>query len=340
MATEGRRGRASAVAARWGAARARLERTLVGQVWARMLEVEFIDRSVALAGKAFVSFFPLVIVVAAFLPSSMRTSVFTTLTHRLGITGNALASTREAFASADEVRRATGVLGLILTFFYVSSFTTALQRVYLRAWRRPAGSAIGPYVRGATWFAAVVLYLALLGAARDVLVGGALTPVFVVVALAVGTGLWWLTAYAMLLRQVRFRVLLPVGLFTGTAMGLYGLAATVWMPENVSRNTNQFGTFGIALALVTWFSGAAICIIVGACLGSVLAADPGWIGRLVRGPADAVLAPDAPPDLPPMPRPARLADAFRPIEDDASDAVDESLSRGSARDGPDTPPRR
>jgi hypothetical protein len=30
-----------------------------------MLEIEFVDRSVALAGKAFVSFFPLVIVVAA-----------------------------------------------------------------------------------------------------------------------------------------------------------------------------------------------------------------------------------------------------------------------------------
>jgi hypothetical protein len=29
-----------------------------------MLEIEFVDRSIALAGKAFVSFFPLVIVVA------------------------------------------------------------------------------------------------------------------------------------------------------------------------------------------------------------------------------------------------------------------------------------
>jgi membrane protein len=320
METQPRAGRFGAVTARVRAARARLDSSLIGQVWARMLEVEFIDRSVALAGKAFVSFFPLVIVVAAFLPDAMRADVFTTLTHRLGITGDALASTRTAFASADEVRRATGVLGLILTFFYVSSFTTALQRVYLRAWRRPAGRAIGPYLRGAAWFAAVVLYLALLGAARDVLVGGALTPVFVVVALTVGTGLWWLTAYAMLLRQVRFRVLLPVGLFTGTAMGLYGLAATVWMPENVSRNTDQFGMFGVALALVTWFSGAAICIIVGACLGPVLAADPGWIGRLVRGPADAVLVPGAPPDLPAVTRPTRLADAFRPAEDDVGDA--------------------
>jgi len=38
--------------------RTRLERSIVWRVWERMLETEFIDRSVALAGKAFVSFFP------------------------------------------------------------------------------------------------------------------------------------------------------------------------------------------------------------------------------------------------------------------------------------------
>ena len=56
--------------------RARLERLLVWRVWERMLEIEFVDRSVALAGKAFVSFFPLVIVVAAFVPraSARRSS--------------------------------------------------------------------------------------------------------------------------------------------------------------------------------------------------------------------------------------------------------------------------
>jgi hypothetical protein len=38
--------------------RRRLERMLLWRVWERMLEIEFVDRSVALAGKAFVSFFP------------------------------------------------------------------------------------------------------------------------------------------------------------------------------------------------------------------------------------------------------------------------------------------
>ena len=84
--------------------RDRLERLLLWRVWERMLEIEFLDRSVALAGKAFVSFFPLVIVVAAFVPDRTRSSIITTLTHRLGLQGDALTTTREAFASSDDVR--------------------------------------------------------------------------------------------------------------------------------------------------------------------------------------------------------------------------------------------
>ncbi len=51
--------------------RERAQRTVFWQVWERMLEIEFVDRSVALAGKAFVSFFPLVVVVASFMPSGI-----------------------------------------------------------------------------------------------------------------------------------------------------------------------------------------------------------------------------------------------------------------------------
>ena len=102
-----------------------------------MLEIEFVDRSVALAAKAFVSFLPTVIIVAAFVPEDIRRSIISTLTHRLGMRGDALQLTRDAFASADDIRTATGILGLVLTIFFATSFTTALQRVYLRAWRRP-----------------------------------------------------------------------------------------------------------------------------------------------------------------------------------------------------------
>ena len=269
-------------------ARGRAERTLLWRVWERMLEIEFVDRSVALAGKAFVSFFPLVIVVAAFVPQRFRSFIFTTMTHLLGIRGDALNTVKQAFASSDDVRRATGILGLTLTFFFASSFTTALQRLYLRAWRRAPGGKAGAYTRGLAWLPAVLVYAALLGGARGLTGDGAGFGIFVLVSLMGSSALWWLTAWFMLQGQVRWRVLIPTGLVTGLAMTGYVISAAIWMPEVVSRNDTQFGFFGVALALVTWLSGAAVCILVGACAGPVCAQSQGPVGVLIRGDIEAV----------------------------------------------------
>jgi len=290
--------------------RDRSRRTLVWQVWERMLEIEFVDRSVALAGKAFVSFFPLVVVVAAFMPEGIRTSIFTTLTHRLGMSGSALTTAREAFASASDVRRATGILGLIFTFFFAGSFTTAVQRVYLRAWRRAPGGKVGEYSRGPTWLAAVLVYFAVLGGVRGLLGNGPAFGAFIVFSLASSAAFWWFTAWFLLLGQVRWRVLIPSGLITGVALAGYALAANVWMPHVVTSNENQFGFFGVALAIVTWFSGAAICVLVGACAGPVLAEDSGRIGSLIRGANPSLLVEGAPASLDAPTRELRLRDAF------------------------------
>jgi membrane protein len=295
--------------------RDRAQRMLLWRVWERLLEIEFVDRSVALAGKAFVSFFPLVIVVAAFCPSGVRTSIFATLTARLGIRGEALTTARQAFATADDVRRATGLLGLVLTIFFASSFTTAIQRVYLRAWRRPPGGKVGAYTRGPAWLIVVLASMAVLGALRGVLGNGPGLAVFAVVSLVTTSALWWFTGWFLLLGEVRWRVLVPSAVITSIAMAGFGVSATVWMPDVVTRNEAQFGFFGVALALVTWFSGAAICILVGACAGPVFAEDPGPVGRLVRGDDPDVLTPGARPSLPPPSRELTLRDAFKPAEE-------------------------
>ena len=112
-----------------------------------MLEVEFVDRSVALAGKAFVAFFPLVIVVAAFMSQNIREAIFTTITSRLGVRGPALETTAQAFASSETfVGRPV---------FSASCSSSSLRprspprfTGVLRAWRRPPGKKVHEYIRG------------------------------------------------------------------------------------------------------------------------------------------------------------------------------------------------
>jgi membrane protein len=300
---------------RIAALRKRLERLLLWRVWERMLEIEFLDRSVALAGKAFVSFFPLVIVVAAFVPERTRTSIITGVTARFGLEGDALTTTRAAFASSDDVRKATGLLGLAFMIFFVSSFTTALQRAYLRVWRRPPGSRAGAHWRGVTWLLAILVQLAVLGALRGALDGWLGLGLFAILTLAATTALWWFTAWFLLLGDVRARALLPTGVITGIATAGYAFSATIWMPEVVTGNEDQFGVFGVALALVTWFSGAAICILLGACAGVVFVEDNGPIGALARGADAPALTAGARPPLPPPARELTLRDAFQSTDD-------------------------
>jgi membrane protein len=292
-----------------------LERLRIWRVWERMLEIEFLDRSIALAGKAFVSFFPLVIVVAAFVPARTRDSIISAIAARLGLQGDAFSLVHASFASSDDVRKATGALGLAFTVFFAISFTKALQRIYLRAWRRPPHSGVDSYWRGVTWLLVMLVSLALLGLFRGAAGEGTGTAMWAVVALAGYIGLWWFTSWWLLRGDVRVRVLAPTGVITGIAMAGFGVSASIWMPEVVTSNEAQFGFFGIALALVTWFSGAAICILVGACAGPVLAEDRGRLGRFIRGDKPATLNAGASPELPPPTRDLSFRDAFRAGDD-------------------------
>jgi membrane protein len=292
-----------------------LERLFLWRVWERLLEIEFVDRSIALAAKAFVSFFPLVIVVAAFVPERTRISIVSTIAARFGLQGEAFSLVQASFASADDVRKATGVLGLALTFLFATSFTTALQRVYLRAWRRPPHSGVDTYWRGLTWLFAMLVSLAVIGGLRAAASDGAGVVLWALLALAVTIGLWWFTAWLLLLGHVRVRVLASTGVITGLALAVFGLSASVWMPEVVTSNETQFGFFGVALALVTWFSGASICVLVGACAGPALAEDPGLLGRFIRGNDPGTLNAGAPPELPLPARDLSFRDAFTAGED-------------------------
>ena len=162
----------------------------------------------------------------------------------------------------------------------------------------------------------VLASMAVLGGLRAVLGDGPQVTLFILISLAVTSALWWFTAWFMLMGQVRWRVLVPTGVITALAVGVYGFSASVWMSSVVTRNEDQFGFFGVALALVTWFSGASICVLIGACAGAVFAEDTGRVGAFIRGGESSLLVEGAAPSLPAPEGERGLRDAFRPTEDE------------------------
>jgi len=212
---------------------------------------------------------------------------------------------------------------LIFTFFYINSFTSALGRVYTRAWRPTAGGRASGYALGAAWLVGVVAYFAIIGTMRAILRGGPETVAFAIGALCASIGLWWLTPWLMLQRQVRWRPLVTGAILTGVGMSVYAASASLWMPRTVSENQNQCGFFGVALALVTWLSGAGM-IIVGE---RVCRAGFGRGRRLDRPPRARVprlrrwLVEGAKPSLPAPLRAPTLVDAIRARSDATEDEL-------------------
>jgi membrane protein len=156
----------------------------------------------------------------------------------------------------------------------------------------------------------VLVLLVLLASLRRIVAG---PPGAVIVwALGVGASIlcWWWTARLMLRGEVRWRPLLPTALATGVGSWAYTLAATLWMPRTITEHYEQFGSFGIALAFVTWFTGFAFLVTGAAVLGPVLAEGDDAIGRWLRAAQPSPLEPSAAPPLPAPPRPPQLSDAF------------------------------
>ena len=289
---------------------ARLEVTALGRLWSRLLEMEFVDRSVALAAKAFVSFFPLLILAAAVTPTGVREEMLLIISNRLGVSGEAMETVRHAFVSADQTRAATEIVGAVITVAFAVSFTTALQRVYLRAWRRPPGGGVRNKGRGAIWVAGFVTLMIFISVLRNLMPGSS-GPLFSwVFGLIGGIGLWWWTARLMLRGEVRWRALLPTAVITGVGSWIYALAASVWMPANVTNQFAEFGAFGIAMAIVTWFTGLAFLIVAAAALGPALTDGQDRFAGWLRADQPTAVEPGAAAALPGPSRPVRLSDAF------------------------------
>jgi membrane protein len=311
------------------AARARVEPwieraadSVLGRIWARLIELEFIDRSVALAAKAFVALFPLILAVSAFAPSGVSQAMREGLRDRLSLSGTSADAVSESLVTAEAFRSATGFFGVLLLVFYATTFATALQRVFLRAWRRPPSRGI-KQIRGLAWIGGAMGYLLMISGVRWLLDGDLADRVSVVIALAGSFALWLWSQYVLLYGQVRWRALVAPAAAIAGGTALFALSTAIWLPRSLEVNQAQFGFFGVAMTLVSWLVGSAFVIVVGSALGPVLAEDPGRLGRWVRGPAGEVLRPGAAAPLQAPTGPLTLGRA---------------LGRGSARSDADAGP--
>ncbi len=233
----------------------------------RLVEIQFVDRSVALGSLGFTALVPLLVIASAFLPGT--DGLPSELVRRFHLKGDTADLVNEVFAQPDAVRQSVSWLGILLLIFAALSFTRALQRVYEHAWRLETRGLAGTRA-GLIWIGGVVVWSTLFGSARDWLLEltgpvGSLT-----ILLAGNAALWLWSPWILLARRVDWHALVPTALLTSVAMTAISVGSVVYMPEAIGRSATHYGLIGIAIALVSWLVGIGFALTLSAGVGAVL----------------------------------------------------------------------
>jgi membrane protein len=230
----------------------------------RFVELEGFDRAMALAGQAFAALLPLLIVVGAASPGGGK-DMADGLVERFELDGDAAASLQAAFAQPAAVQDSISVLSAFLLVVSALSFTRALQRLYVRAWRLPPLGMRGN-MWGLVWLAAFSLFTLLQPLVLAVFDGLA-EPV---VALTLSCALWLFTPWILVGKRISRRRLLPQAALTAFCLLILSVASVVYLPRTIGSAADQFGFIGVAFALLSLLFLVALVLVVSAAVGATV----------------------------------------------------------------------
>ncbi len=246
----------------------RLWGSFLGRCVHRFIGMEGIDRSLVLASQVFTALIPLLIVVAALAPGQPDLIAQTIIT-KFGLTGAPADSVTELFQIPDSaVQSSVSVASAVLLVYSGVAFTRRLQKMYRAAWDQQKTGVRGNLFAGMgllALLAEVVLLYLVLSLVRD-LPADWLT--LLPVSILAGVVPWTSVPYLLLNRQVYWRRLLFAGVLTSTAMAVYSMATTLYMPDLVEQSTAQFGLFGVTIAIIGWLLGSTGIVVASAAVGA------------------------------------------------------------------------
>ena len=232
----------------------------------RFVELEGFDRSMALAGQAFATLLPLMIVFGTVAQGSSE-EVADDLIERLDVSGSAADALREAVAQPPD--SGLSIVGAVLLVISALSFTRAMQRMYVRAWRlEPLG--VRGNLWGLVWLAVFIAFWSLQPAIVELFDG----IVSFVVALALSTLLWLWTPWLLLAKRIPWRRLLPQAFLNAVGLAAVAVGGAVYLPRAVASASAEFGVLGVAFTLLSLLFAVSFVLVVTAALGATLVESP------------------------------------------------------------------
>jgi uncharacterized BrkB/YihY/UPF0761 family membrane protein len=262
------------------ALRTRLEESFPGRCVTSFVELRGLDRAMIIASQSFTALIPLLILVAAVLPTGSGNTVADSIVRRFDLAGEAARSVQIVFAQSES--GSVGLGSLLLLVFSGVSLTRRLQRMYLQAY----GVAPLPRVRGslnaALGLAVLLVEISLLYSIRTLVRAIPFSwTLGVPLSLLAGAVVWTSVPFLLLDRRIPWRRLLPAGVLSGTAATLFGLASTVYMSRLMTSYSERYGLFGVTVALVGWLLTACFLMVAATVVAAELDRAPeDWARRL------------------------------------------------------------
>ncbi|MDM7855236.1 YhjD/YihY/BrkB family envelope integrity protein [Cellulomonas alba] len=271
----------------WGLRRwAQVRRTSVGRLLEdcalALARIELFDRAMTLAAQAFTSIVPIMLVTATLHPRDGG-SLGSALAESLDLPQSVRSTLQASIPSDATVESGIGVFGVVVAIVSATSFSRALERIYLRIWQVPRPS-LRSWWR---WFAALIAILLAVGligltrrASRGEVWSGWLP---LLVQLVLWTAVWTFAPWVLVQREVRWRPLLFSGVATSVCLAGLTLAGSVYLPIVLVRGAREFGVLGLVFSYISWLFAIAFVVIGVAVIARACAQDPGPLGRWVRG---------------------------------------------------------
>jgi membrane protein len=204
----------------------------------------------------FISLFPAMLVGTAIIGfvASGQVDLSGQIIEKLGLTGTAADTLRDAIGSARSSRKTASIIGLVGLAWSSLGVVQAIQLAVDRAWQVQAKGIVDK-IKGFGWLLATgaIVVATTVGTA---LVVSALpawaAPLIMIVTVATNVAMFWFTFAFIGTQKVGWRPLLPGAVFAGVGFQVLTLAGAIVVPRSVASSSALYGSLGIVFAILAW----------------------------------------------------------------------------------------
>lgn len=210
----------------------------------------------AVTQSMFISLFPLLLVMTAIIGflASGDVSLAGDIIDRLGLSGTAATSLREAIDAAENSKQAASVVGLAGLAWSALGVVHAIQLAVDRPWQVKVGGVMDRF-KSFGWLVLTGGFVVASTAATAVVFAalpGWAAPFTIVATTGINVVMFWFMFLVIGNQKVGWRPLIPGAVLAGVGLQVLTLAGAIIVPRSVASSSALYGSMGIVFAILAW----------------------------------------------------------------------------------------